>query len=52
MCKKIVYVFLVLGFCLTAARADLTLVPLTSWEITGDFGNVLSLNGYPAGIYS
>ncbi|UCG58719.1 MAG: discoidin domain-containing protein, partial [Phycisphaerales bacterium] len=49
MCKKIVYLFLVFGFCLTAARADLTMVPLTSWEITGDFGDVLSLNGYPVG---
>jgi len=48
MCKKLIYLFLVFGFCLTAARADLTMVPLTTWEITGDFGNILSLNGYPA----
>ena len=48
MCKKYVYLFLVFGFFLTAARGDLTLEPLTSWEITGDFGDILSLNGYPA----
>jgi len=48
MCKRFVYLFLVFAFCLTAARADLTLVPLTSWEITGDFGDILSLNGYSA----
>ncbi len=48
MCKRFVYLFLVFGFCLPAARGDLTLVPLTTWEITGDFGDILSLNGYPA----
>jgi len=31
------------------ARADLTMEPLSTWEITGDFGDVLSLNGIPAG---
>jgi hypothetical protein len=46
MCRKSVYVFLVLSFCLGIARADLTMVPLSSWDITGDFGDVLALNGY------
>ncbi len=46
MCKRFVWLFLVVNCCLTAARGDLTMVPLTSWEITGDFGDVLSLDGY------
>lgn len=46
MCKRLVYVFLVVGFCVGVAQADLTMVPLSTWEITGDFGDVLSLNGY------
>ena len=46
MCKRSVCLFLVFGFCLGTAQGDLTMVPLTSWEITGDFGDVLSLNGY------
>ena len=29
------------------ARADLTLAPLAKWEITGNFGDILSLNGIP-----
>jgi len=49
MCKRFVYLFFVFGFCLAAARGDLTMVPLSSWEITGDFGDILSLNDYPAG---
>ncbi len=46
MCKRGMYVFLALSFCLGVARGDLTMVPLSTWEITGDFGDVLSLNGY------
>lgn len=42
------YVFLIVGCWLGAARGDLTMVPLSSWDITGDFGDVLALNGYPA----
>jgi len=48
MCKRFVYLFLVFGFCVVTARGDLTLVPLSTWDITGDFGNILSLNDYPA----
>jgi len=47
MCKRGVYLFLVFGLCLSGARADLTMAPLSSWDITGDYGDVLSLNGYP-----
>ena len=47
MCKRFIYLFLVFGFCLAAARGDLTMVPLSTWDITGDFGDILSLNGYP-----
>jgi hypothetical protein len=46
MGRRFVYVFLVAGFCVGVADADLTMVPLSTWEITGDFGDVLSLNGY------
>ncbi len=48
MCKKFVYLFLVFGFWAVTARGDLTLVPLSTWDITGDFGDILSLNDYPA----
>lgn len=48
MCKKFVYFFLVFGFCVVTARGDLTLIPLSTWDITGDFGDILSLNDYPA----
>ncbi len=48
MYKRFVYLFLVFGFCVVTARGDLTLVPLSTWDITGDFGDILSLNDYPA----
>ena len=47
MCRRPTYVFLTLGLCLGVARGDLTMVPLSTWNITGDFGDVLALNGYP-----
>jgi hypothetical protein len=47
MGRRWVYAFLAVGCCLGVARGDLTMVPLSSWEITGDFGDVLALNGYP-----
>ncbi|MCL5280376.1 MAG: discoidin domain-containing protein [Planctomycetes bacterium] len=47
MGRRDLFVFLVLGCCLGVARGDLTMVPLSSWSITGDFGDVLALNGYP-----
>src|SRR5512137_3077505 len=46
MCRRLVYVFLVVGSCVGVAQADFTMVPLSTWNITGDFGDVLSLNGY------
>jgi len=46
MCKRFVYLFLVFGFCLASAQGDLTIEPLSTWDITGDFGDILSLNGY------
>jgi len=47
MCRRFVYAFLVVSCCLGVARADFTMVPLSTWNITGDFGDVLALNGYP-----
>jgi len=32
---------------INTAFADLTLAPLSGWDITGNYGNVLSLNGIP-----
>ncbi len=47
MFKRFVYLYLVFIFSLSAAQGELTMVPLTSWDITGDFGDILSLNDYP-----
>jgi len=35
------------SWAISPARADLTIAPLTSWEITGDMGDVLALDGIP-----
>ena len=48
MRRRWVYAFVVWSLCFGVARGNLTMAPLSSWSITGDFGDILALNGYPA----